>query len=108
VSTFTGGWARWMVLAWIVVALVAWMLLRRGRLSPVAAVDARTAGGLVAALGVLVFLGAALNDSGAEIPAFAGYLALPLLVPLLRPAGAPPSDAPEQPETTGATASVPR
>jgi hypothetical protein len=88
-STITGGWPRWIVLGWIVLAVVAWLGHRSGRLRPAAGVDVRTARGLLAALVVLGLLGAAVNDSGAEVTAFVGYLAVPLLVPLLAPERAP-------------------
>jgi hypothetical protein len=89
-STFTGGWARWIVVGWVVLALAAWLGHRGGRLREPADVDRRTAGGLLLALVVLGVLGAALNDSGAEIPAFACYLAAPLLMPFLEPVPPPP------------------
>ena len=96
-GTFTGGWARWVLLAWILLAVLAWLAFRRGLIRVAPAVDARTAGGLLAALVVLAFLGAALNDSGAEIPAFACYLALPLLIPLTEPVGRPVPPIPAEP-----------
>jgi len=105
-GTFAGGWARWIVLGWVLLALGAWFAFRRGLLRVPAEVDPRTARGLLAALVVLVFLGAALNDSGAEIPAFAFYLAAPLLVSLTEPV---PGPAPPSPAETaaGSEASVP-
>lgn len=94
-GTFGTGWPRWIVLGWVVLALAAWLGHRRGRLRVSAAVDLRTARGLLMALGTLAVLGAAVNDSGLEITAFAFYLAAPLLVPLLEPTGAsPPSPSP--------------
>jgi hypothetical protein len=78
----------------VVLALAAWLGHRGGRLRVPADVDRRTAGGLLLALVVLGVLGAALNDSGAEIPAFAGYLAAPLLVPFLDPVPTPSPPAP--------------
>jgi hypothetical protein len=105
-GTFTGGWARWIVVAWVALALVAWIAFRRGRLRVPPDVDARAAGGLLAALLVLAFLGAGLNDSGAEIPAFAFYLALPLLVPLLEPVPRSARPSPAAP-VAGSAAGVP-
>jgi hypothetical protein len=102
-GTFTGGWARWIVVAWAMLAVVAWIAFRRGLVRVPADVDPHTARGLLAALIVLAFLGAALNDSGAEIPAFAFYLALPLLVPLLEPVPAPARPAPAEPVAGSAT-----
>jgi hypothetical protein len=105
-STFTWGFARWIVLGWLVLALVAWAASRAGRLRVPATVDHRTAGGLLLSLVVLVLLGAALNDSGLEVPAFAFYLAAPLLVPFLEPVpqpAAPPSPVPRVEGHAGST-----
>jgi hypothetical protein len=94
-ATFTAGWPRWIVLGWAVLALGAYLGHRHGRLRPAPSVDRRTVGGLVAGLLVLGFLGAGLNDSGLEIPAFVLYLAAPLLVPLVEPMPDPlPSSCP--------------
>jgi hypothetical protein len=96
-GTFSAGWPRWIVLGWVVLALAAWIGVRRGRLRISPSVDARAAGGLLAALVTLGVLGAAVNDSGLEITAFTFYLAAPLLVPLVEPSSAsPPFPAPEQ------------
>jgi hypothetical protein len=105
-GTFTGGWGRWIVLIWAVLAVVAWIAFRRGLVRMAADVDPRAARGLLAALVVLAFLGAGLNDSGAEIPAFAFYLALPLLVPLLEPVPRSARPSPAEP-VAGSTAGVP-
>ena len=106
VGTFTGGWARWVVLTWVVLAVVAWIAIRRNLVELSADVDPRTVRGLLAALLVLAFLGAGLNDSGAEIPAFAFYLALPLLVPLIEPVPRTARRSPAEP-VAGSAASVP-
>ena len=93
-ATVTDGLPRWIVVGWIVLAVAAALGRRRGRLRVVASVDSRTAGGLLAALLVLAVLGAALNDSGLAIVAFAFYLAAPLLVLLVEPVPEPlPSSA---------------
>ena len=90
-ATFTGGWPRWIVLTWVVLLLVAYIGTRRGWLRRRPAAHDRAAGGLGLALVVLSVLGAALNDSGLAITAFACYVAVPLLVPLVRPAGREPA-----------------
>jgi hypothetical protein len=89
VGTITGGWGRYILLGWVVLAVVAYVLQRRGRLRPPSAADRHTAGALLAALVVLGAVGAALNDSGLEIPAFVFFLAAPLLVPLVEPVRQP-------------------
>jgi len=92
-ATVTSGWPRWIVVGWLVLAVVAYVGHRTGKLRVAGSVDRRTAGGLMAALLVLGVLGAALNDSGVEVMAFAFYLAAPLLVPMIEP-------VPEQVPTT--------
>lgn len=95
-GSFSGGWPRWLVLGWIVLALAAWSWQRRGRLRPPADVDLRTTRGLLLALVALAVLGGAVNDSGLSITAFVFYFAAPLLVPLLEPTGAsPPMPSPD-------------
>jgi hypothetical protein len=89
-STFTDGWARWITVGWILLALAAYVCHRQRRLRLPTAVDRRTAGGLLGALLVLAVLGTALNDSGVEIAAFTFYLAAPLLALLLEPVPRPP------------------
>jgi hypothetical protein len=84
-ATFVHSWPRWIVLTWIVLAVLVVLARRRGRLQVAEGVDQRVLGGLVAALAVLGFLGAALNDSGLAIPAFVFFLGGPLLVPLFEP-----------------------
>jgi hypothetical protein len=106
-STVTGGWPRWIVLGWVVLAVAAWLWHRRGRLRVPAGLDRRTAGGLLAALLVLGLLGAALNDSGLTVTAFTGYLAAPLLVPLLEPAPDRTPAAPGPQRELGSTGARP-
>jgi hypothetical protein len=105
-STFTGGYGRWIVVGWAVLAVVAWLAHRAGRWQLPAGVDPRTAGGLLAALVVLAFLGAALNDSGLEIPAFAGYLAAPLLIALAAPVPEPPPPPGPAPSRAGSASAA--
>ena len=90
-ATFTGGWPRWIVLTWVLLLLAAYVGGRRGWLRRSAIGRAQAGTGLVLALVVLSLLGAALNDSGLAIAAFAGYVAVPLLVPLVRPVGRKPA-----------------
>lgn len=84
-GSFSGGWARWIVLGWVVLALAAYIGHRQGRLRLATAVDRRIAGGLLAALTVLAVLGAGFNDSGLGVAAFVFFVAAPLLVPMLQP-----------------------
>jgi hypothetical protein len=100
-GTLTGGWPRWIVAGWLVLAVVVWLGARSGRLALCGAVDRRAARGLVLSLVVLGIVGAAVNDSGVEIPAFVGYLAVPLLVPLLAPVRAPSPSPAEQRSSAG-------
>lgn len=83
-NSFMWGFGRWIVVCWLVLALVVYLGHRRGRLRLRPEVDRRTAGGLLAALAVLAGLGSALNDSGLEVTAFTFFVAAPLLVPLLQ------------------------
>lgn len=96
-GTFTWGFARWVVVGWLLLAAVAYLGHRWGRLAGPAPESRHTAKALVTALVVLAFLGAALNDSGLEVTSFTFFLAAPLLVPMLRPADTGPPDA----ESTG-------
>jgi hypothetical protein len=89
-STFTDGWARWIVAGWIVLAVAAYVRYRQGGLQLPAAFDHRTAVGLLGALLVLAVLGTALNDSGLEIAAFTFYVAAPLLALMMEPVPRPP------------------
>jgi hypothetical protein len=89
IGTITGGWSRWIVVGWVVLAVAAYLGHRQRRLHVAVSVGRHIAGGLLAALLLMAVLGAALNDSGLEIPAFALYLAAPLLVPLLEPVPEP-------------------
>jgi hypothetical protein len=84
-GSFTDGWSRWIVVGWVVLAVVAWVGHRRGRLHLPAAVDHRIAGGLLASLTVLAILGAGFNDSGLGVTAFTFYVAAPLLVSMAEP-----------------------
>jgi hypothetical protein len=84
-ATFTGGWPRYVTLVWLALIVVTVLASRRGWLGVRTGVDGRTVAGLVAALVVLGFLGAALNDSGLAITAFVLYVGTPLVVPLLGP-----------------------
>jgi hypothetical protein len=84
-ASFTDGWSRWIVVAWAVLAVVAWVGHRQGWLRLPADVDDRIAGGLLAALTVLAVLGAAFNDSGLGVTAFTFYVAAPLLVSMAQP-----------------------
>jgi hypothetical protein len=93
-ATFTDGWPRLVVVGWLVLALAAYVGHRQGSLRVAAAVDRRTAAGLLAALLVLAVLGAGLNDSGLEITAFTFYLAAPLLVPMVEPVPKPLGTSP--------------
>jgi uncharacterized protein (DUF697 family) len=92
-ATFTGGWPRWVTLIWVLLAVAAYVGHRQGWLRLGEDVDRRTAGGVVAALAVVGFLGAALNDSGLAITAFVLYVGVPSLVPLLAPGRTRPTGA---------------
>jgi hypothetical protein len=93
-ASFTNGWHRWLVVGWLVLALAAYVGHRLGWMRLPAAVDHRTAGGLLAALLVLAVLGSGLNDSGLAITAFTFYVAAPLLAPMLEPVPGAPSSPP--------------
>lgn len=93
-GTFTGGWPRYVALIWLVLVVLAVIGRRRGRVGVPAGIGGRTVGGLVAALGVLAFLGAALNDSGLAVTAFVLYVATPAVTPLFGPEHATSPRAP--------------
>jgi hypothetical protein len=81
-GTVTGGWPRWIVVGWIVLAVTFSVGRRRGWLRLSTTEDRRILAGLIPALLVLALLGSALNDSGLEVTAFTFYVAAPLLAPL--------------------------
>jgi hypothetical protein len=93
-ATFSTGWPRWIVLVWLLLAVVAYVAQRQGRLRLRAGADLRTLGGLVAALLVLAVLGAGFNDSGLAVTAFVLYVAVPLLAPVVEPVAEAPVPSP--------------
>jgi hypothetical protein len=82
--TLLSGSFRWVALAIAILAVVAWALVRRGRLQVVLGEEGRLAS-VVIALGVVGLLGAALNDSGVAITALAWSIGGPSLLLLISP-----------------------
>lgn len=93
-GTFTGGWSRYVALIWLVLIVLAVIGRRRGPVGVPVGAGGRTVVGLVASLGVLAFLGAALNDSGLAVTAFVLYVGTPAVVPLFGPEHATSPRAP--------------
>jgi hypothetical protein len=82
--TLLSGSFRWVALALAILAVVAWALVRQGRIQVVRGQERRLAS-VVIAVGLVGLLGAALNDSGVAISALAWSVAGPSLVLLTTP-----------------------